>query len=351
MKIFYDHQVFSVQQYGGISRYYSELIKGFGCEAFLGAPLFVNEYLLSVPNLIGLNCAWLPRAKSISWAVNSFLSPYLIYYCKPDLVHETYYLGGDKKNKVVTTVHDMIHELYPDYFSSNDQTAKQKKLSVERADHVICVSENTRNDLIRILGVPPEKTSVVYLGVTIVEPAEIKEEKPFILYVGARGGYKNFLSLLSAYSKSEKIHKNYNLICFGGGEFSADEMCEINNYGLFSSVKQVSGIDSVLAGYYKRASLLVYPSIYEGFGIPPLEAMGYGCPVLCSNLSSIPEVVGDAARLFDPHSEGELYDGLVSLLNDDRERARLIRLGFERVREFTWEKCILETRKVYLSLL
>ena len=139
---------------------------------------------------------------------------------------------------------------------------------------------------------------------------------------------------------------------FGGGKITKDEIGMFNKLEIpQTSFKQIEGDDSLLAGYYKNASLFVYPSLYEGFGIPPLEAMSYGCPVVCSNTSSLPEVVGDAALLFNPNSVKSIRDNIICALYNEKVRSSLILKGLKQVKKFTWEKCARQTYKVYEKVL
>jgi glycosyltransferase involved in cell wall biosynthesis len=250
----------------------------------------------------------------------------------------------------------MIHEKFPHYFSHRDTTRKNKARAVHSAHHIICVSENTRRDLIELLNVPQEKTSVVYHGYSIscaidsVKPAN--REKPFILYVGSRCRYKNFDLLLRAFASSKLLRNEFSIICFGGGKASAREKALLNTLDLPSDcVKYIDGNDPVLAGLYASAKMFVYPSLYEGFGIPPLEAMAFGCPVVCSNTSSIPEVVGDAAHLFDPANTSDLQAAMEAVVCSSAYAARLKSKGYERIKLFSWKKCADDTLGVYEKLL
>jgi glycosyltransferase involved in cell wall biosynthesis len=276
----------------------------------------------------------------------------------PDIVHETYYSHtrtAPSSSKVVLTVFDMIHERFPAYFSSWDPLQREKVAAVQRADHVICISEHTRRDLVQLLGVEEAKTSVVHLGFSLTGAGEQLAEvppRPYLLYVGARGGYKNFEGLLKAYSRSHALCRDFDLVAFGGGVLTPQERALIVELGLDTSkVRQMGGPDSVLAGLYRSAALFVYPSLYEGFGIPPLEAMSFNCPVACSNTSSIPEVVGDAASFFDPESTDSMVAAIESVLNHDKVRKELIAKGQQRILQFSWEKCAVQTQNVYRSIL
>jgi len=258
--------------------------------------------------------------------------------------------------KRVITVYDMIHEKFAHYFPNRDTTRKIKAHAVHRADHVICISENTRQDLVNLLGVPKEKTSVVYLGYSLSCPVDsIKHsnhEKPFILYVGNRGGYKNFDLLLRAFASSRLLRKDFSIICFGSDKASPRETNLAATLNLQADcVKYMSGNDEILAGLYASAKAFIYPSLYEGFGIPPLEAMAFGCPVVCSNTSSIPEVVGDAAQLFDPESESDLRAAMEKVVFSSEFAARLAAMGLERIKMFSWEKCANDTLSVYKKIL
>jgi glycosyltransferase involved in cell wall biosynthesis len=160
---------------------------------------------------------------------------------------------------------------------------------------------------------------------------------PFVLFVGDRGGYKNFDTLVRAMGTS-RVLRDMPLVCFGGGPIRDKR------------VIHVSGGDDVLASLYTQAAALVYPSLYEGFGMPLLEAMACGCPVVCSNTASLPEIAGDAAELCDPSDPAHIAAAIENVLSPARA-TELRRLGAARVKEFTWEKCARETREVYRSLL
>jgi glycosyltransferase involved in cell wall biosynthesis len=279
----------------------------------------------------------------------------------PDIVHETYFsfcrLGPQRVRRVIT-IHDMIHEKFASSFSPADKTARYKALAADRADHVICVSESTRRDAIEILGLPPEKTSVIYHGFDLMkangasadEPL-LPTKEPFLLYVGHRGGYKNFHRLLEAYGSSPQLKAGYKLVCFGGDTFQADELKVMQTLGLDSGqVMQLGGSDQLLAKLYERASAFIYPSLYEGFGIPPLEAMSHNCPVVCSNTSSIPEVVGDGGEYFDPASTESMCAAIERVVMSDSRQKILIAKGRARLQRFSWDRFAIETLDIYRKL-
>lgn len=365
MNIIYDYQIFSAQRYGGISRYFVELIHHIvdsgKAKVSVISPIYVNAYLATTPRLVrvvGLKMPVVRFTGRFYRAINQLLSGVLLRWSKPDLVHETYFSGKSTMGapyKRVLTVYDMIHELLPEEFAENDTTAKAKAKAVGYADHVICISERTRSDLIDILKVPREKTSVVYLGFSLRTSGSktyIPVRRAFLLYVGARGGYKNFACLLRTYAANTRLKNEFDLLAFGGGEITDDENKLIRQLGIpKENLQLIHGGDDVLEGLYRRAAVFIYPSLYEGFGIPPLEAMSFNCPVVCSNTSSIPEIVGDAAVLFDPKSSEELDKSLISVLYDEGLRKTLIARGQERVKQFSWEKCARQTMAIYHKVL
>lgn len=364
-KIIFDFQIFSAQQFGGISRYYCELADELtareGLDVSVLAPFYINEYLGGSHKFrkCGIKVPKIPKTVAVLGSLNRGVSSLFLGLANADIFHETYYSdrvlrAGTAKR--VLTVLDMIHEKFPQHFSTNDRTPELKRLSVERADHIICISESTRKDLIDILRVPREKTSVVYLGhsfhaenSTGMKAVTSLQDKPYILFVGPRGGYKDFKSLLEAFSRDEKIHRNFRLICAGGSAFSESEQGLIRRLPE-GSVAQLFATDDVLASLYSHANAFVYPSLYEGFGIPPLEAMSYGCPVITTSGGSLPEVVGDAAEVFPAGSVDGLANALNQVLFSEARRQELKAKGFERVKRFTWATCADETLKVYNSL-
>ena len=367
MKIVYDHQIFSLQNFGGISRYFNELSKNINknlkgpSNAKIIAPFYLNNYINNKDNLInGIRIPVQNNFGKVIFYANKIISPLCILNLKPDIIHHTYYFDQanflNKNCKKIITVHDMIHEIYPNYFPNSRYYIEAKKNAVKNADHVICISENTRNDLIRILGINHEKTSVIYHGFLYNNSSnhEILTEykKPYILFVGSRGGYKNFRNLLSVFASKPDLKKNYKLVAFGGGPFSHYEINLIRKLGLSNkNVVQKSGDDNLLRNFYKSASIFVYPSLYEGFGLPPLEAMSCGCPVICSNSSAIPEVVGNAAIYFDPNSLSSIYSALEAVLNNKIKRDELIIKGFERIDHFSWKRCAEITLETYRKVL
>jgi glycosyltransferase involved in cell wall biosynthesis len=272
-----------------------------------------------------------------------------------EIYHPTYYsyLFPGFTGKRVVTVHDLIHEIFSEYYSVKDKTARKKNYLVNNCDGIICVSNSTKNDLMSIYNIPEEKIKVIYLANSLKISLNISKivSDPYVLYVGNRGGYKNFCLLLKVYTKSKLIHENYKLVCFGGGSASTLESEIINKHRLENKIIFCNGSDDVLSNLYKHASVFVFPSLHEGFGIPPLEAMYHGCPVLASDSSSIPEVVGKAGIYFEPTNEDDLSAKLYYILSNDIHRNELIELGYQQIAKFSWDVCAEETQDYYKSLL
>ena len=375
LKVVYDYQVFTWQKYGGISRYVYDLATHINADADIETKIlaiaYINEYLKAC-RMEGLVIGF-PMLDFSSGTIqkllsrfNGELSQWWLQKNHPDILHQTYYNSNyhvPKESRVVITVHDMVHEKFVQLFKHKnrlnlaveDHTALAKRNSVERADHIICISENTKKDLIDILNVDPNKITVIYHGFSLNNcsgrPTCLNSSKPYILFVGNRGGYKNFERLIQAYSNSSRLKNNFGMLCFGGGQFTNAERKEMSSVGLDEhSIQWASGDDSALKSYYQNASVFVYPSLYEGFGIPLLEAMALGCPVACSNSSSMPEVVGNAAELFDPYESESIAKALETILFSTENSQSLIQRGRERVKSFSWNICSEKTKQVYLSL-
>ena len=373
MKVIFDSQIFSAQEYGGISRYFCELAKAFALNRSISirivAPMHINAYITNLSGNVvkGFTCPAFIRSSQSKWAkiirriFGLLLGDLATRAFNPDVIHETYYSPiqfGGKKVKRVLTIYDMIHEKFSDQFPSSDKTALYKSIAAKRADHVICISESTRRDAIDLLKLDPSKVSVTYLGFSRLGPVSLCplgiEEiiKPYILFVGNRAGYKNFKTLLNAYSESSLLRDHFQLISFGGGKFTELERLDIASYGLDgNSVLQFFGDDQRLSNFYASANAFVYPSLYEGFGIPPLEAMANNCPVVCSNTSSIPEVVGNAGEYFDPYDAESVKNAIERVVGSEPKMEELRHLGQERLHFFSWENCAIETLNIYKKIL
>lgn len=361
MKIAYDNQIFNLQKYGGISRYIVNLAKSVSKnknEVRIFAGIHQNGYInkeLSI-KVLGKKASYPPRGQGKLTSLNNIFMNKAIDRWSPDIVHKTYYFNAKKfDSPSVLTVHDMIHEIYSEQFSANDKTIRLKREAVEQADHIISVSHSTKSDLINLFNVNENKITVIHHGISKeTTHFDLNEnQKPalpqFMLYVGQREGYKNFKKLLKGYALT-RASSEYNIIAFGGGKFTKEEQKLIRKLGLTRKVTQMDGNDSLLRELYSSAMAFIYPSLYEGFGMPILEAMSNNCPVICSNTSSLPEVGGNAVIYFEPDEASSICETIDIIVSDDERRRKLVKLGQERLNSFSWDKCSIETLKVYKKI-
>ena len=365
MKVLYDAQIFRQQRYGGISRYFCELAPRINAapdaRALILAPRHRNAYLRELPSEVRVGW-YSPSTSRPSWPhkmatrATELLTSAAF---RPDVVHETYYFGTAVRApqaRRVLTVYDMIHERFPQRFAAANPDARAKRAAAQRADHVICISECTRRDVIDILGLPSSKVTVTHLSSSLRPPAALPAlpatgGRPYLLYVGDRGGYKNFEGLLKALRSSTSLH-DVQLVCYGGGALQADEWARVDALGLpRERITHCGGDDAMLAALYASALCLVYPSLYEGFGLPPLEAMNCGCPVVCSNGGSLPEVTGAACADFDPNDAEAMCQAIESVALSESRRTDLRAQGQVQAQRFSWDRCASETLAVYRGLI
>ncbi len=362
MKILYDHQIFTSQVFGGISRYFYELMAHFhrdGAVDFELALGFSNNSYLRGADWIH-PAPFFPGRRffgktTLLTTLNGLISGRSIKSGNYDVFHPTYYnpyylpLVGSRP--VVITVYDMTHELYPDLFAATDRTVAWKRAVLGRAERIIAISENTKADLLRLYRVDEKRVDVVHLASSL--PASSDPPRlaglpgRYLLFVGQRGGYKNFSPFVRAVAPVLRDDPGLFIVCAGGGALSDGELQVLGDLGVGSRVRQVPIDDRLLASLYRGAAAFVFPSLYEGFGIPVLEAFSAGCPVLLSNRSSLPEIGGDAALYFDPEDEASLRSVVVQVLYDAAVGDVLVARGTERVKEFSWEKAARETQAVY----
>jgi glycosyltransferase involved in cell wall biosynthesis len=371
LRVMFDPQIFCHQRFGGVSRYVCnmalEMQHMAGVTPLIVAPLHFNEYLDKLPPSLvrGRRVRWLEGKTALAYGSSVLPGKIIARAFKPDVVHNTYYfpIRPPAGALGIVTIYDMIHERYPKYLAGSPFITRLKAASVAAADHVICISESTRRDVLAIYDIPDERVSVTHLGfnalgslLTGEPPTDFKvralgADAPYLLYVGSRVSYKNFRGLLDAYAASASLRANFFLLCFGGGDFTGSERAAISKTGVEGRVRYLGGSDAVLAACYAHASLFVCPSLYEGFGIPVLEAMSLECPVACSNSSSLPEVVGDAARLFDPRDRDSIRSALESVLDSPSAATALKERGRIRSQLFSWRSCAENTVGIYRRVL
>lgn len=369
MRVFYDHQVTSLQDAGGISRYYFELVRAV-LDAGTRGDACSPELLLGWNRSIVPFRSLQPRARVTSirtsadpgplrYAVNEALTTAIApFRGRFDVYHATYQrvLPMVRSKAVVVTHHDSTPDHFPGLFPNAAAIHSRLKKVYERADRIICISESCRQDLFRFFDVAPEKTVVIHHGFSSL-PAEINGGRtglpcpqPYLLYVGSRAAYKNFPAVLQA--MAQQSQGDLQLVVAGGGAFRPDELEEISRLRLTTRVHGMPRVsDERLASLYRYAAVFVYPSLYEGFGFPPLEAMSVGCPALVSRSSALPEICGDAAFYFDPASVDNLAASLRRLLADDAFRSSKRQVGFEQVKQYSWQKAAAKTLAAYRAAL
>ncbi len=337
MKIIYDNIIFSLQRAGGISVYWSELLKrisaeeGFQCTEMPGDNIFRKQLNVSCERESGLPVK---------------LLRYLPYRRKADtgsVFHSSYYRTlRNRSVKNIVTVYDFTYE----HFRSGPAKlihSQQKRSAIQKADGIICISENTRNDMLRFF---PEsarkKQTVIYISAgSEFRPLNTEKTGNQVVFVGDRAGYKNFETAVHTMLK----HPDLKLLAIGGKPLSVSEIGIIKDLG--NRFEHRTGISSEeLNKFYNRAFCLLYPSSYEGFGIPVLEAMKAGCPVVALNASSIPEVAGDAALLADK-ADADAFSEKIEQLRNPEIRETMIRKGLKQAEKFSWDRCYQETMDFY----
>ena len=362
MRILYDGFIYTTQVTGGINRYFANIIKNL-------PPDFVP--ILTMRKARNFNYPEHPALKAYNFPVfhpgRISIPLGKLYFravdrlVRPDIIHPTYYslLTGEKMSirrcPSVITVWDMIHEIYSDTMDPHGVVAREKKEAILGSDAVFCISESTKADLLNRVKVPEERITVIHLAseidASISYGAETVPEQHYFLYVGSRAPYKNFNGLCRAVAKIAKTEQDIKL-CVVGSPFDLNELKLIGGLSLEHVIENYGEVtDSHLAKLYRCSVAFVYPSLYEGFGIPLLEAMACGTIVIAANCSSIPEVVGAAAVLFEPFEADSLTEALFFVLDHPAKRSYFILKGYERVKNFNWEKTAMQTMQVYRSLL
>lgn len=357
MKILYDHQIFSTQIYGGISRYFCELMKRLpnGYKQTLSVLASFNQHLHESRSLTRpLNIPILNHTRTLDkfmrnrlYNINEKYSKNRIKSSYYDIFHPTYYNNyflNSLTKPYVITVHDLtVFKIQKKNFKEEESIMN----AVENATRIICISNSTKNELIRLFGTKEEKIDVVYHGFNRV-PAPLFPNNygNYLLYVGKRDGYKNFIMLLYVLSELFIKEKDLRLVCVGE-PFSCSEQQLLLKFKLTEKVLSVRANDIQLFSLFSYAKLFVYPSIYEGFGMPILDAFSAKCPVCLSDIEAFREIGGDGVSFFNPLDKISMYDTIKTVLHDESIKKELIEKGENRLEIFSWEKTIVKTLGVY----
>lgn len=360
VRIAFDHQCFW-ERFGGVSKYFVELISRLPEEAVLMPRCFSdNEYMQAIP---GIKCrSFLPgitfRGKThLIREFGKIFSIPMLKFGKYDIYHPTHYdcYGLDivpKHVKTVATIHDMNFFVISHLYSRMSSLAGFQKKMVDKADHIITVSNKSKQDMMEIWDIPDEKIDVIYHGINTDAIARLPRHKiseDYILFVGRRAEYKNFHGLLQALAILTGTYSDLKLYC-AGPAFSQEETSLMQSLGVRERCRAFQATDSQLYDLYRNASAFVFPSFYEGFGLPILEAMACECPTLVSNTSCFPEIAGDAAAYFDPADAESIADRIRTVLDDSELRRSLVARGSEHVKKFSWDECARRHMDVYTRL-
>lgn len=354
--IIYDFQAFTMQRFGGISRYFCEIISRVKSKRDIALRYSINYYL-SICHIAAHRIP-IPRFlykhfKSYCTRKNIRLAERLLQTEKEYIFHPTYYnpyfLKHIGNHPYVVTVHDMIHERFPSVFTDAETMIQHKKEVITGASRIIAISKYTKNDIIDLLHIAPDKIDVIYHG-TSMKPFTGKHKlnlpKRYLLYVGDRAPYKNFKRLSKVFSLLQKEDPELFLV-YTGKSLKSSEKEYIEKLGILKKLICIKASDKELSELYNRALLFVYPSLYEGFGIPILEAFACNCPIALSRTSCFPEIAGDAASYFDPYSEESMLEAIKQVIYHPQKRKELIAAGNIRIELYSWEKAAKETEMVY----
>ena len=292
--------------------------------------------------------------------------PWVLRRERPDVFHAPHYvLPPAVLCRSVVTIHDCIHLMFPQYLPNKMAYAYARAsmwAAVKRSDRILTVSEASKRDILHFFNVAPEKIVVVYNAIDDhfwltppdEEVARVREryqlDHQFVLYVGNIKPHKNLVRLIESFAELRRTGFEELKLLIIGDEISKLPSLRraVHGHKLHKHVRFLGYVsDDTLRVLYRLAALFAFPSLYEGFGLPPLEAMASGTPVVASNQSSLPEVTGDAAVLVDPYDVASIVDGMRRVLSDPTLAADLRRRGPERAREFSWSRSVAQTRTVY----
>lgn len=275
---------------------------------------------------------------------------------KEGINFSTYYMPvpSQPQRRELSVIYDMIVEKFPDWYDKDYALnfSEIKKKNIERASRFVAISQKTKEDLCEIAGISPEKVDVVPLAynpdIFYAPEKKLFAKQPYLLYIGGRLNHKNFISLLEAFAGSS-FEKDL-VLKVAGHSWNTEEEKLLQKYGLKNRVElEVKPSFERVAELYREATCFVYPSLYEGFGLPLLEAMASGCAIAASRTGSLPEVGGEAAVYFDPKDPADIRNKIETLL-DKPANQKLVSLGLERVKEFSWERNALGIENAILKM-
>lgn len=359
MKVLFDHQIFTSQQFGGVSKYFAEVIHRLPPESWkISAWLSNNEYarhyglFKMAPFLPGRNF----RGKGRIMA--ELGKPYSLKIMRRgdfDVVHQTnfdpYLFKATKGKPVVTTYHDTN---FVTEYNYNPRMIRLQTESLRRSDAIIAISENTRRDMLKYFDLNPDKITVIHHGIEMPRiPAGLEArivEEPYILYVGMRHLFKNFKNFVKGFGAIADKFPDVKVVCTRN-PFNKEEQELFAQLGITDRMQVVTADEVTLNRLYRDALFFVFPSLYEGFGMPILEAMANGCPTAIADASCFPEIGGDASQYFNPKDTDSIADTLKTMIQDESLRRELTRKGLQRASKFSWQRCADSHYALYKSLI
>lgn len=383
MKILFDHQAFIMQRFGGVSKSFCKLITNFpkNIEYEISVKQSNNIHLIEsniVPNIKKVILDFYTfrnffkfRGMYVMYRILNKI-PFIrtservnlknsIEYLKKndfDVFHptffDTYFLKYLNHKPFVITVHDMMPEIFPEYFKYPNPETIQKKILCEKASAIVAVSNKTKEDLINIFGIKEDKISVVYHGGPDIV---VSNEKPIIkqnyfLFVGQRTAYKNFEQTILDFKVFHDSYSDVLLVCTGS-LFTNKEKALIRKCNLENVIVQRFSSESQMINLYSNAIAFIYPSLYEGFGMPILEAFAYGCIALLNNKSCFPEIGGNACLYFESDNKVSNLPSLMKKVYNmnSNEKNFYVHKGYLRLQDFSWEKSSEQLGELYRSVL
>ena len=354
MKVLYDYQIFNMQKYGGISRYFYKLCKcnnglwDYKVQANFLDNVYIEEISDNKRFLIEKPFA----GKGIFIKTYNKINRYTTLLKKDyDIYHPTFY-NFNKLNDskpIVLTVHDFIDEAVRHDYVHRGQIINKVK-AIHKADRIIAISHNTKNDLIKFYpDIPEDRIDVVYHAIEWIPDEKhellLKIDKPYILFTGQRSSYKNFALFSKAVAPLIKKYDLY-LVCTGL-VLNKEEKQHLTDLNIMERTLAFFPEENQLKALYENALCFVFPSLYEGFGFPVLEAFASNCPIAVSDTSCFPEIAQDAALYFDPKSESDIRKKVEDLITSESLRNSLVKKGSDRIHFFTMENLIKNTYNVY----
>jgi len=332
--------------------------------------LLCRESDVQVVRQLGPNFRAVPEHSRPYSIAEQFSIPLTLRRERVDLFHAPHYvLPPLTPCKSIVTIHDVIHLMFPQYLPNrlaHGYARAQLYAATRRARRILTVSETSKRDILRYFNVPADKIDVIYNAIDErfrFDPPEelvtrVRERfqlhGSFVLYAGNVRPHKNLLRLIEAFHDLHRRGLEDVKLLIIGDEIGRHAALRhaVHRYKLHKHVRFLGFVpDMTLAVLYRLAHVFVFPSLYEGFGLPPLEAMASGTPVVTSNVSSLPEVVGEAAYLVDPYDPSSIADGLERVLTKPELRAELIQRGFARARQYSWEDSVKRIRAIYGEVL